>query len=399
MPSAIVTGATGILGREIVAALGKDPQWDAVHALSRSQRETYPPKVKHDTLDLTGDAKEMAKQLQGVEADYVFFAAYLEKDDSQELCDVNGAMLQNFLDALAITGAERKLRRVILTTGAKQYGVHLGEPKNPMEESDPWVEGPDRPPNFYYVQQNILKKAAQSKGWDWVVTYPNDVIGVAKGNFMNLATAIGIYVAISKELGGKLVFPGNEAFYSYFDCYTYSRLHASFTLWAALEPKCGNEAFNVVNGDAATWQTMWPKLAERYGCTVPADQFSTPAPDASEMKLHPRPPIADVAERLGLQDQVSQGLVRQRIDLLKWSQKHEVRQAWERVASRAGLEKDSFDKATWGFLGFVLGRNYHIVLSMSKARKFGWTGYVDTWDALEECLAELEQEKIIPGSE
>lgn len=55
---------------------------------------------------------------------------------------------------------------------------------------------------------------------------------------------------------------------------------------------------------------------------------------------------------------------------------------------------------------------------MGKARKFGWTGqvfstldsedrerklngdvgYVDSWDALVECLDELEKEKILPPS-
>lgn len=66
----------GILGRAIVYALGKDSgQWSTVHALSRSQKEDYPPNVKHDTVDLTGDAKAIAKQLQGVEAEYLFFAA------------------------------------------------------------------------------------------------------------------------------------------------------------------------------------------------------------------------------------------------------------------------------------------------------------------------------------
>jgi hypothetical protein len=62
-------------------------------------------------------------------------------------------MLQNFLEALTITGAKKKLKRVILTTGCKQYGVHLGPVKCPMKESDPWIEGPGRPPNFYYTQQ------------------------------------------------------------------------------------------------------------------------------------------------------------------------------------------------------------------------------------------------------
>ena len=64
----------------------------------------------------------MAKALQGVEAEYLFFAAYLQKDSEQENWDVNGAMLRNFLDALDFTGASKKLKRVVLVTGAKQYG-------------------------------------------------------------------------------------------------------------------------------------------------------------------------------------------------------------------------------------------------------------------------------------
>ena len=304
-------------------------------------------------------------------------------------------MLRNFLEALEITGAAKNLRRVILTTGAKQYGVHLGPVKNPMEEADPWVDGPGRPPNFYYNQQNILKEKSKNASWDWVVTYPNDVIGVAKGNFMNLATSVGLYAAISKELGGMFIFPGSETFYRLFDSFTYSRLHASFNLWAALEPKCSNQAFNVVNGDNESWQNLWPKLALKFGCKIPADQFDVPA-EGSTMKLAERPPLADLAPQLGLAGRVGQGEVQQRVDLMKWSQREDVKKAWKALAERDGLEKDGLEKATWGFLGFVLGRNYNIVISMSKARKLGWTGYVDSWDALSECFDELADEKILP---
>ena len=306
-------------------------------------------------------------------------------------------MLRNFLEALEITGAAKKLKRVILTTGAKQYGVHLGPVKNPMEESDPWITGPDRPPNFYYVQQEILHEKSSKSSWDWVVTYPNDVIGVAKGNFMNLTTSLGFYAAVCKELGGELPFPGSEKFYTLFDSFTYSRLHAQFNLWAALEPKCGNQAFNIVNGDCESWQNMWPKLAKRFGCHVPPDQFAKPTGDeGSVMELSKNPPIADLAKQIGLEGKIEPGKVEQRIDLIKWSQKDEAKKAWEKLAQREGLEKDGFEKATWGFLGFVLGRNYNLVISMSKARRLGWTGYVESWDALSECFKELEAEKVLP---
>lgn len=305
-------------------------------------------------------------------------------------------MLQNFLEALIITGAEKKLKRVILTTGAKQYGVHLGPVKCPMVETDKWIEGDGRPPNFYYTQQRTLQAAAKRGGWDWVVTYPNDVIGVARGNFMNLSTALAVYAAVNKELGGQLPFPGSQTFYSRFDCFTCSRLHAQFNLWAAMEQKCGNEAFNIVNGDTETWANMWPKLAKHFGCTVPSRQFEGKAADENATKLLEKPPFEDFAAETGLEGEVRQGKVESRIDLVKWSQKQEVKDAWRRVAQREGLEKDALETATWGFLQFVLGRDYDIVISMSKARKFGWTGYIDTWDAFEETFDELAEEKIVP---
>jgi len=98
-----------------------------------------------------------------------------------------GGMLDNFLQALEITGAVEKIKRIILVTGCKQYGVHLGQPKNPLQEDDPWLTDSSFPPNFYYNQQNILKDYTKKhSNISWVVTYPNDVIGFANGNFMNL---------------------------------------------------------------------------------------------------------------------------------------------------------------------------------------------------------------------
>jgi hypothetical protein len=301
-------------------------------------------------------------------------------------------MLDNFLQALEKTGAAKNLKRIILVTGAKQYGVHLGVPKNPMEESDPWLTDSKYPPNFYYNQQNILHSFCKKQGIEWTVTYPNDVIGFAKGNFMNLVTSLGLYASISKEMGKDLEWPGSEKFYTKFDCFTSSRLHAQFCLWAAMEPRAANEAFNVVNGDVESWQNMWPKVAQHFGIKVKPDQFSGPAPDESKMDMDPSPPLSVLATKAGLvgSPALEQNRVEQRIDLVKWSQREDVKEAWKKLAKREGLEEDGFEKATWTFLGFVFGRNFDLVISMSKARKMGWTGYVDTWEAIESVFGELE---------
>jgi len=109
---------------------------------------------------------------------------------------------------------------------------------------------------------------------------------------------------------------------------------------------------------------------------VKADQFASPSPKALEQrnKLTDNPPLSVMAEELGLNGKIAPSEVANRISLAKWSQQEEVKKAWEKLAQREGLQKDAFEKATWAFLDFVLGRSYDIVVSMSKAREFGWTG-------------------------
>ncbi|KAF3004839.1 hypothetical protein E8E13_004588 [Curvularia kusanoi] len=403
MPGAIVVGATGILGREIVHELSKDPQqWPTIHALSRSKKEQFLETVIQNHIDLLSSADDMAKDLKDVSGNVVFFAGYMQKDTEQENWDVNGAMLSNFLQALVKTGAVKSLERILLVTGGKQYGVHLGAPKNPMLESDPWLTDSKWPPNFYYNQQNILHSFCKEHNKEWTVTYPNDVIGYAVGNYMNLSTSIALYALISKELdtsNSGLIFPGSPLFYTKFDCFTSSKLHAQFCAWAALEPRAANSAFNVENGDVESWQNLWPKVAHYFGSKVHPSQFQTSKPAAgSTTKLAPKPPVSTLADTIGLQDTpaLAQSEVTQHIDLVKWSQRAEIKEAWTRIAKREGLQEDAFDKATWDFLGFVLGRNYDLVMSMSKARRAGWTGYVDTWESLEGVFGKLKEEGILP---
>jgi len=351
-----------------------------------------------------------------MQGEYVFFCAYLARDNDQAAVDANAAMLQNFINALRQTGAIKDLKRFILVNGLKQYGVHWGRAKQPMHETDPWIEGTAWPPMFYYTQQRILSDAAkQSKeeNWTWAVTYPQDVIGVAKANFMNLATALGLYASISAALPAQeLVFPGSLINYVAFNCWTSARLHAAFCIWAALEPKAANQGFNVTNGDTESWQNLWPSIAERYGAKIPVAMF--PGADFSGGKkdqqykdcesvhivLPTSPPIIEHATKMGLQGlfegEDRHSVVHQQIDTTKWAQRPEVVKKWEELRDKFGLDQSTWDNATWGFLTFLLGREFDCVVSMSKARKLGWTGYVDTKDAFFETLKELEEQGILP---
>ncbi|KAK4199858.1 hypothetical protein QBC40DRAFT_281263 [Triangularia verruculosa] len=400
MSSAIVCGATGILGREIVYRLAQNPQqWKTIHALSRSKKDEYPSNVVHNHIDLLHSAEQMAKDLQDVSGEHVFFAAYMQKDTEEENWQVNGDMLQNFLQALTITGAAKNIKRILLVTGCKQYGVHLGRAKNPMLESDAWLTDQSvYPPNFYYRQQNILHDFCKENSHiGWNVTYPNDVIGFANGNFMNLASGLGIYAAVTKELAKKLAFPGLERFYSGFDCYTSSKLHAEFCEWVVLEEKAKNQAFNVINGDVQTWEDMWPRLARRFGMEIDPAQFTTDEGElADKVEMNEVPPIKAREKELGLEGRVKKNVLSQRVSLVKWAKQDEVKKAWERLAEREGLQKDALEKGTWAFVDFELGRDFDLVISMSKAREFGWTGYHDTWKAFSDVFGQLEAAKVLP---
>lgn len=396
MPTAIVAGATGITGAAIVDALVADPSYTHIYTLSRSQQRPPHPKISHATLDLQSSAADMAKDLAEVKGSVVFICAYMARDDEAEAARVNRAMLQNLLDALRLTGALAAVERIVLTCGLKQYGVHLGETKQPMREDDAGVPlvGVGWPPNFYYDQQDVL---AANTGRDdggatytWTVTMPQDVIGFVRGNFMNEATALGLYAAVSRRVEGQrgeLPFPGSRANYLAFNCWTSADLHARFCLWAAGEPRAANQCFNVVNGDTESWTDLWPRVTERFGCVIPPDMFAGAKPgeygytygdfeSAGPQKLHDPAPVSVQAEVFGMAGYGKEpSTLYQMVDTVKWARNPKVVKAWESLRDKYGLDQSAWDKATWSFLTFVLGREWSCVTSMSKARSMGWTGY------------------------
>lgn len=86
-----------------------------------------------------------------------------------------------------------------------------------------------------------------------------------------------------------------------------------------------------------------------------------------------------------------------RVSLVKWSQDKDVQAAWKKLSDREGLDSSALEKASWAFADFAWGRDYNVVLSMSKARKLGWTGYYDTWENMSSVFDTLKEERVIPG--
>ena len=54
-------------------------------------------------------------------------------------------------------------------------------------------------PNFYYDQEDLLRRRAERDGFAFTIFRPEAVCGVAIGNPMNLLTAIAVYANLCKH--------------------------------------------------------------------------------------------------------------------------------------------------------------------------------------------------------
>ena len=206
---------------------------------------------------------------------------------------------------------------------------------------------------------------------------------------------------MSREVfpNAELPFPGNKEFFLGYHCYTSSQLHAKFCLWAAFAEGIGGENFNIINADTESWHNMWPKLVKRFGSKIPPDHFKGQYRDfeGSDGEMSPRPPIEyQWSKIIGVEGEFKPNHIKPRIDPQKWSQREDVTRAYEKLQQQYSLDKEAWEKATWGFMAFTLGRDNDCIVSMNKARKFGFTGYQDTWESFEDALDELEKEGILP---
>ena len=137
------------------------------------------------------------------------------------------------------------LERVVLVTGTKYYGSHLGPFRTPARESDPRHFGP----NFYFDQIDWLTSFQKGKRWNWTELRPQTLCGFSPGTAMSIVSVIAVYAVICKEQGLPLRFPGKPGAYRSIYQVTESAHMAESVLRAATGEGCANEAFNITNGD------------------------------------------------------------------------------------------------------------------------------------------------------
>ena len=191
---AVVVGALGVIGRYIVERLVEEPDWRVV-GLSR-RKATDGPQYRHIAVDLLDPEDTKRKLAELTDVTHVFYAAFQATPGSAanfaSNTGPNREMLVNTVTA--INRAAPHLKRVVLVTGTKYYGVHLGPLKTPMRETDPR----HMPPNYYFDQIDWLTAYQRGKEWDWVELRPQTLCGFSPGSPMSILPAIAVYAAISR---------------------------------------------------------------------------------------------------------------------------------------------------------------------------------------------------------
>lgn len=345
---ALVVGAQGVIGRNLVDHLATLEDWDVV-GLSRRGGEAA-GRVRHVAVDLLDpdDCREKLGSLGSVT--HIFYAAYQDRPTWAELVPPNLAMLVNVVEAVEPVAAG--LQHISLMQGYKVYGAHLGPFKTPARETD----ANHMPPEFNVDQQAFLESRQKGKPWSWSAIRPSVVGGFALGNPMNLALVIAVYAAISRELGLPLRFPGKPGAYDKLLEMTDAGLLARATVWAATDERCANQAFNINNGDLFRWSEMWPKVARFFGMEV-----APPLPMSLDVVMADKEPV------------------------------------WRAMVEKHGLEQHAYrDVSSWRFGDFVFSWDYDMFADGSKARRFGFHEHVDTEEMLMRIFADLRRRKVIP---
>jgi nucleoside-diphosphate-sugar epimerase len=349
---AVVVGALGVIGRYIVERLLAEEAWSVV-GLSRRDAGSR-SRYRHLPVDLLDKDAALAKLGALTDATHVFYAAFQASQGAAAGYASNIApnrdMLVNAVTAIA--QASPVLRRVVLVTGTKYYGSHLGPFKTPARESD----SRHMPPDYYFDQIDWLTAFQRGKSWDWVELRPQTLCGFAPGTAMSILPAIAVYAAISKELGLPLRFPGKPGAYRAIYQVTESSHFAEAALWAATEPRCGLEAFNITNGDYFRWKNLWPRIAEVFDMAVGEPQT-----------------ISLTQHMAGMGD------------------------LWQAMTGKYGLKPFEWGElVAWPFADYVFGCDWDVMSDVTKSRRFGFHDVVDSQEMFCRLLRRFREERIVP---
>lgn len=404
---AIVVGATGISGFNTMRSLLDTPnRWETVYAVSRSApskemlsllSKEQQDRIKHVSIDLTGSSKQISESLieAGVRADYIFFYGYIhptgksamDPSMADALSETNVPIFENFLAALGPANIQPK--RILLQTGGKNYGGHIGRARLPYIESD--AQPKHLSNNFYYPQEDALFKfCEQNPGTDWNIVMPFGIIGAVPNAGMNTFVPFAVMAAVQAEKGEPIFFGGDLEEWQYECCHSTARLTGYLSEWAVLDQKCKNQRFNAQDGSPLTWNRFYPELARWYGV-----EQGIEGPELDDSKFQ------DIKLAGGKDSPLGYGpppAIRLSRTFADWGNKEANTHCWKKIMEKSGgqLNVDVFEKGFGAdmadFVFYKIGQP-----SVAKLRRFGFNGFVDTMESVFEMYQDMAKMGILPA--
>ena len=346
-PTALIAGASGLVGRCIVDELQRRGGWNLI---GLGRRVHAMPGVRWIAVDLTNAADCKAKLGALPEVTQVFYAGrYDHPEGVPESVEVNTAMLTNLINALEPAAA---LQHVHAVHGSKYYGHQLGPVPVPMAEDQPRANNR----NFYFNQEDFLIARSRSSTWTYTTSRPHSFCDPAIDHPRSIGLVIAVYAAIQHELGLSLDFPGTIEGFHALTQFTDLALLGRSVVWMATAPGCANQSFNLVNGDTPRWAELWPKFAAAFGMRCGAPQ---------------------------------------NIRLEHWIK--DKAPVWQAVVKKHQLqETDVHQLALWPYGDYQLRPQWDVTSSMEKARCLGFNDTVDSGEMFRRQFANYRAQRIIP---
>lgn len=361
---AVIFGATGLVGKELVKKLLSKSRWK-VYGIARKPeiKPTQNPNYHFISCDLLNPSETQQRLSSLQEVTHLFWVTWASQFplDSQECYDQNKAMLSNALNA--ILPRTNSLKHLSLQTGAHHY-VSLQGPSGGKEvryyhEDSPRASGDF---NFYYALEDLAKERIGGKV-AWSVHRPGVIMGNSTRTVFNFMGSLCVYGTLCKNLNLPFVFGGTRECWeeTYIDG-SDAGLVAEQHIWAATNEETystDGQAFNAINGQSLTWKDIWPAIGLKFGLETPTDMFS---PDFVFS--------AQLSDKAGV---------------------------WEEIVEREGLVQTAMeDLANWGFLDMLFRCPVKMLGSREKADRMGCASRCDTSDSVMHWIDNMREEKLIP---
>lgn len=359
--TALIVGATGVVGQACLRHFATLPGWKAIGIA----RRPLDPAIGAAWLQLDLQDRAACQLALSARDDItdVIYAAVHEQPGGlvggwhdQQQMQINLQMLRNVIEPL--DRPDGPLQHVTIMQGGKAYGIHI-HAQIAVPARERWPRDPHE--NFYWLQEDFLRERQARAQWHFTIMRPRIVFGDALGSNMNPIAAIGVYAWLHREQGLPLAYPGGP---SRVNQAIDADLIAQACSWAATSPNARNETFNLDNGDVFVWQNVWPVIAEALGMEVGA-----PEPQS----------------------------------LAAWLPTQQA--AWERIVNKYQLAAPrnlaAFIGQSAAYADFQMnhaktGPLPAVIMSSVKIRQAGFHGYMDTEDMFRKWLRRLQDSRLLP---